>query len=459
MVPCATLGYMIATLLFAASARAVDPAAYFEPDDLEYWAPRTSATAPWDAPRLTHLTQEEFNNLTLDGKIFVISNISADWPLRFWDCHFFQSDPEFKRAAFTHQYAQRKRGSAPETLGADWQNVDSPSGAKNEFAPQIAPYYWGIKDVQYEMQAGWNKGMLKRLAKGFKVPSFMPKETHGSFYRTPEFWFGGMKGAGAKAHMDSHVQATLSLQIAGTKRWRLMPLRNRSAPFLGMQYQDGQPYENAEGWRPVFEIVLNPGDGLFFPPGMIHETTNIGDVCSASVTYQFDTPLAGGFYRRFFPRIRQTADIHESWVLIHSWARLGMKGDQQGQGAPYATAKADKGLEVHFKRLDKNVDGSLSLSEVDAGLSVGKGHAQAAMRWHDVDASESITLEEFQEGFAFWAGITHKAIQETPHDMRKYQLIGTIENLEDLPRKIAKKSLDVGFQKERAVRLALKQEL
>merc|ERR1740123_2265361 len=232
-----------------------------------------------------------------------------------------------------------------------------------------------------------------------------------------------MKGAGAKAHMDSHVQATLSLQIAGTKRWRLMPLRNRSAPFLGMQYQDGQPYENAEGWRPVFEIVLNPGDGLFFP------------------------------------RIRQTADIHESWVLIHSWARLGMKGDQQGQGAPYATAKADKGLEVHFKRLDKNVDGSLSLSEVDAGLGVGKGHAQAAMRWHDVDASESITLEEFQEGFAFWAGITHKAIQETPHDMRKYQLIGTIENLEDLPRKIAKKSLDVGFQKERAVRLALKQEL
>ena len=33
---------------------------------------------------------------------------------------------------------------------------------------------------------------------------------------------------------DSHVQATLSVQISGTKRWRLMPLRRRTAPFLAM---------------------------------------------------------------------------------------------------------------------------------------------------------------------------------------------------------------------------------
>ena len=37
---------------------------------------------------------------------------------------------------------------------------------------------------------------------------------------------------------DSHVQATLSVQIAGTKRWRLMPLRRRRAPFLAM-YRGG----------------------------------------------------------------------------------------------------------------------------------------------------------------------------------------------------------------------------
>ena len=35
-------------------------------------------------------------------------------------------------------------------------------------------------------------------------------------------------------HEDSHVQATLSVQISGTKRWRLMPLRRRKAPFLAM---------------------------------------------------------------------------------------------------------------------------------------------------------------------------------------------------------------------------------
>lgn len=366
--------------------------------------------------------------------------------MRSWDCTFFQSDPEFKKAAMNHQYAS---GAGRETkLGDDWQADRTSSGAENDTAPQIAPFYWGIKDVQYEKRSGWQMSMLKRVAQNFKVPPFMdPERTAGSFSRTPEFWFGS-GSAGAKAHMDSHVQATLSVQIAGTKRWRLMPLRERRASFLGMMYSDGQPYSNDEGWRPYFDILLKPGDGLFFPPGMIHETKNIGDACSSSVTFQFDSPFAARFYRRFFPRVRRTADIHESWVIIRDWARLGMAGDEKGRGASYEEAKGpetQKALEAHFRKLDADGNGALIAAELERPL---RRHGQNALAWHDFDGDGSISLEEFLEGFAYWSGITDEVIKATPKEWRKFQLHGTIENLEDLPPKLAKQMRETSLKEE-----------
>jgi hypothetical protein len=43
-------------------------------------------------------------------------------------------------------------------------------------------------------------------------------------------------------------------------------------------------------WVPSYELVLKKGEGLIFPPGFVHETKNVGDVCAASVTYQFEYP-------------------------------------------------------------------------------------------------------------------------------------------------------------------------
>jgi len=360
------------------------------------------------------------------------------------DCDFFHSDPEFSSAAMNHQYAQG--GGRMAKLGDSWMSDTTPSGAENETAPQIAPFYWGIKDVQYEQRPGWKVSMLKRVAENFKVPPFMdPRPTASSFSRTPEFWFGTGR-AGAKAHMDSHVQATISVQLAGVKRWRLMPLRKRGAPFLGMLYSDGQPYTNDEGWKPLFDITLNPGEALFFPPGIIHETMNVGEKCSSSVTFQFDAPFAARFYRRFFPRVRQTADIHESWVIIRRWARLNLAGDEKGNGSPYKEAKESKAIEDHFRKLDLNVDGALSLQELKATM---RNDAVNALGWHDENLDGSISLDEFREGFAFWSDVTHRAVQSTPKKWRKYQLHGTIDNLEDLPRKVASSSLKASLKQER----------
>eukprot|EP00928_Gymnodinium_smaydae_P016364 TRINITY_DN16121_c0_g4_i1.p1 TRINITY_DN16121_c0_g4~~TRINITY_DN16121_c0_g4_i1.p1 ORF type:complete len:480 (+),score=78.88 TRINITY_DN16121_c0_g4_i1:58-1440(+) len=430
----------------AALAGSGDPATYTEPKDEEYWRPENSGTElPYAIPRIKAetLTREGFDKLILDGKIFVVEGISSDWPMRTWDCDFFKKDKEFKKAAMNHQYAAG--GGRDTRLGDDWLNDKTPSGAENASAPQIAPFYWGIKDVQYEQRPGWKMSMLKRVAKNFRVPHFMdPDATKGSFSRTPEFWFG-TKTAGAKAHMDSHIQATLSVQIAGTKRWRLMPLRSRKAPFIAMIYSDGQPYTNSEGWRPLLETVLEPGDGLFFPPGIIHETQSLGEQCASSVTFQFDSPFAARFYKRFFPRVRRTADIHESWIVIRDWARLGMKGDEKGKGASYEKAKQSKELRKHFEKLDADKSDRLTLNELEGPLG---SHAVNALAWHDEDGDGSISFEEFVEWFAFWSAVTDEVVRATPEKWRKFQLFGTIENLEDLPPKIAKKSLEASLSAE-----------
>eukprot|EP00434_Breviolum_minutum_P003324 symbB.v1.2.002924.t1/scaffold147.1/size298323/5 len=338
-----------------------------------------------------------------------------------------------------HQYTDQGK---EKKLGDDWQKDRTASGAKNETAPQVAPFYWGIKDVQFEKRSGWTRAMLKRVSKSYQVPKFMHPSCNDDFASTPEFWFGS-GSAGAKAHMDSHVQATLSVQISGTKRWRLMPLRRRTAPFLAMIYGDGQPYENPEGWSPIFDITLQPGEGLFFPPGMIHETKNVGDVCAASVTFQFNQPYATRFYRTFFPRIRFTADLGESWALIREWARLGMPGDEKGKGESYDKARQKVELQKHFSKLDKDQNGFLSLEELS-----GMHSASSGLAWHDSNRDKLISLEEFREGFAFWAAVTQEAVKSTPKEWRKFQLIGTVENLEDIPAHISQKMRKASFLSE-----------
>merc|ERR1712228_741582 len=133
--------------------------------------------------------------------------------------------------------------------------------------------------------------------------------------------------------------------------------------------------------------------------------------------------------------------------IVQQWARLGLSGDREGKGAPYEQARKAKELETHFKKLDSNGDGLLSVIEIQKGTQL-RDHASDALAWHDVSGDGAVSLEEFREGFAFWSGVSHEVIQGTPKDLRKFQLQGTLENLEDLPPKFAKKSLKHGLAEE-----------
>jgi len=448
-------------VLCAALARSVvaappslDPNTYREPLESIYFGKSPDATRPYQEEHLksSELTREDFDRRIMEGQIFVVEDLGEDWPMQQWDCDYFRTDPVFSKAEMNRQYA-KDGGGGFVGFSSNWLDSKASSGAKDKEAPQVAPFYWGIKDVQYadaHRSKTWKKSMLKKVQEHVRLPHFMDPQNQRNFETTPEFWFAA-GGAGAKAHMDTHVQATVSIQLAGTKRWRLSLMDNRTTAFLAMIYQDGDIYDRMDVWKPDFHITLQPGHALFFPPGTIHETLNVGDAesCTASVTFQFNSPMAVKMYRDFLPRVRRTADIHEAWPLLRTWASLRSKVDKKG--LPYAEAKAQamsaSGVGAAFEKRDLDKDGFLSKSELEQAFPTDYFDY---LGFHDLDEDGRVAREEFAEVFGLWAGTMKQVIEETPKKHQKLQ-VKDMEgefNIEDLPGKLQKQLKADAFAKE-----------
>ena len=96
-------------------------------------------------------------------------------------------------------------------------------------------------------------------------------------------------------------------------------------------YNDG--YYSSDDWRPVFKTIVREGEGLIFPPFMIHRTYAVrgpdgstadnpsGDPrrsCINSLTMQFDYPLPSAYLRAYWPRL---SSVPESLSCIPTWGR------------------------------------------------------------------------------------------------------------------------------------------
>jgi len=144
---------------------------------------------------------------------------------------------------------------------AEWSQATAPSGAKADpEAPQYAPFYWGVKGAD-DGERLWDgkKDLLQQMRKLMRpLPRFM-RQTQANTNEvlgSPEFWFAKL-GAGAKAHMDSHCESTLTLQLAGRKQWRLSwppVIANGSYAKDGF-LADGRPYDAKGGWKPTHSIT------------------------------------------------------------------------------------------------------------------------------------------------------------------------------------------------------------
>lgn len=86
-------------------------------------------------------------------------------------------------------------------------------------------------------------------------------------------------GGGVGPHVDSYD--VFLLQGPGRRRWRLMPPARR--PFRMVA---GAPLKLIDGFRPTEEMILEPGDMLYLPPGWGHEGTALGPCQTYSIGFR-----------------------------------------------------------------------------------------------------------------------------------------------------------------------------
>ena len=219
---------MLGKLLFVFLLSGVGRSASAAGDDEAYFSAAANASAtgrgpPFEPPRLRNISPEEFSRFASAGWPVIVTDVSRDWPMRGWTCDSIGKT--FPGRKMRREYAAQNTKADPEendqllSETAKWSQELVPSGSKSDAAPQYAPFYWDVKDADARGEAD----LLREISARTKVPYFMSRHNAHEMKTSPEFWFSA-PGAGAKVHMDSHCQATMSVQLSGTKRWRLGPI-------------------------------------------------------------------------------------------------------------------------------------------------------------------------------------------------------------------------------------------
>mgnify|MGYP003684360393 CR=1 FL=1 len=109
-------------------------------------------------------------------------------------------------------------------------------GTTSEQLRLAAPYIWHVKDqeplaTKRSVQARWRPPYFARF-------SFLNAwEASENF----EFWFS-LPGGGTMAHGDAYCELTISLQLRGKKRWRLMMMPAADNTSRSLDTTDGKLY-------------------------------------------------------------------------------------------------------------------------------------------------------------------------------------------------------------------------
>lgn len=86
-------------------------------------------------------------------------------------------------------------------------------------------------------------------------------------------------GGGVGPHVDSYD--VFLLQGPGRRRWRLMPPGRRAFGRIPRA-----PLRLIAGFRPTQDMILEPGDMLYLPPGWGHEGTAVGACQTCSIGFR-----------------------------------------------------------------------------------------------------------------------------------------------------------------------------
>eukprot|EP00656_Telonema_subtile_P002891 TRINITY_DN11323_c0_g1_i2.p1 TRINITY_DN11323_c0_g1~~TRINITY_DN11323_c0_g1_i2.p1 ORF type:complete len:334 (-),score=79.72 TRINITY_DN11323_c0_g1_i2:230-1231(-) len=199
----------------------------------------------------------------------------------------------------------------------------------------------------------------------------------------------------------------MSITLGGKKRWRLSPMPAVHTVATTVPIHDGSI--NASVWTPTYEFELGPGEGVFFPSGFVHETNNVGDECSASVTYQFDYPSPSKYLRAFLPRLLTAPNMQECRIQQQYVTSGGIALGQHVTTDP-SEQTARSSAEAIFSKYDSNGDGRLTKDELRAAVAAERRDKQQieeilhnSFGYHDLTARGWIERDDFVQSYVrYW---------------------------------------------------------
>lgn len=338
-----------------------------------------SASATYDIPMLSkgglsEVSLGEFESIVRRGIPTVIRGVASGWSeLRGLSCADYSRrwPDSVIRAEYTDAGTETfvQLGNQAGWLNATRAPADmhSPSADcddehSKESRPVLAPYVLHVKD---RVKASIKKE-IGNMYPGLPFSSPL-LDTH--IRDSMEFWFQHV-GAGTFAHNDAYCHSVFSVQLRGSKRWRLMlvPSVDVLSRDIFDEFDSGI-YDSVHAWEPDFEVTLAEGDGILFPPGFMHETRtlegpSLEDTCGTSVTFNIPLPMPASYIRTFLPRFSVSRELHQCMGRWESFATLN--ADPVDWDPPKADSQQPAQLASEiFSRIDINGDGVIGLDEVE----------------------------------------------------------------------------------------------
>ena len=357
----------------------------------------------------SEMTRAKFESLMMKGEVAVIRGASSFWPLSNWSCGQFRKSPHMKGFKVERVYGEGDGTFVPLcSTCEEWENDQRPSLNDDESGPSFAPVYWDVKG---------DKASIEVIDSLTPPWPFLSKANHFWKREAAELWFSP-PNAGAKYHIDGHVQTTVVSQMVGTRRWRLA-LVPEGDGSLFPNHLDSNEFE----WTPELTITLETGDLLMFPPGTIHDTLNMGESCAVSVTHQIGIPYPSTFYRRNMRRLLGIADTRETWPVIADLASFGFLRPRVTISSPF--------FETDEKMLSHIVPSYDESNPFDffAGIHdwfitkglvgpFGSRRMSEYLGFHDVDEDGLISRSEFVESAMEWLLFETALINSIPSKFR-----------------------------------------
>jgi hypothetical protein len=399
---------------FACVAHGIDY--YAEPTDDEWFSyshdGASGTIAPNEVRRFDSSTSPEvISEYLTRGIPVVVKGAYDESPMKQWTCEYITDN--FKRTKMRREYDMSNDDEQNQIMFMDGQwmeqqvkiryNMKSPPKG----APVYAPFYWDLAKAYHEGDREWGHDPMAAVRKihdasTSKVPFFLEKylEANRDEMRRSEFWLSP-KDSGSLAHMDEHCHPTFATSLSGLKRWRL---QNVPAAPSRDGYGDGNIYYNGQ-WNPKFIFNITAGEGIIFPPGMLHEGVNVGDECVSSFTFQYLAPNPTKYWRAFWKRLRMVPDLRSCFQNVYLWATIGGK-------VPMKAFTEERAREVGqklFKHLDRDSDGSVTQQEIYAAVSlhIEAGElpiyfAEDCFSYHDYNGDNKITEDEIADNLVHY---------------------------------------------------------